>query len=205
MQPSRRQKKGHKRTARRAIAAALAVACAIALAHVLEVALTPTRDDQRATSCVIVLGAAVWPDGKPSPVYEGRLRYGVERARASGAHLIVTGGIGAGDTVSEADVGLQYAVAHGMRRERVLVERASRTTAENVRFAKGLVDDARLGPQACALVSDPLHLPRALVLARDAHLDVFPAATPHTRYVGPVARARLLASEAWYLFKHRLP
>ncbi len=152
----------------------------------------------RATSCVIVLGAAVWGDA-PSPVYEARLRWAVGRA-SSGARLVLTGGIGEGDSKSEAAVGRDYAIAHGVDVGRVVIEERSTTTAENLANAAPLVG----ADETCALVSDPLHLPRALVLARDAGVRVFPSATPHTRYVSTGPRARMLFSEAWYLFKHRV-
>lgn len=181
-----------------AVAATLALVVGVALWHVLEVALTDVSDDMRATSCVIVLGAAVWDD-KPSPVYEARLRWAVERVGVGTSRLILTGGVGDGDTRSEAAVGRDYAIAHGVDATRIVVEEASRTTAENLANAKALVGD----DETCALVSDPLHLPRAMVLARDAGVRVSPSATPHTRFVSTGPRARLLFAEAWYLFKHR--
>jgi uncharacterized SAM-binding protein YcdF (DUF218 family) len=179
-----------------AVAVVALIVGAVALWHVLEVALTNVRDDLRATSCVIVLGAAVWDD-KPSPVYEARLRYAVERVGAG--RLFLTGGIGADDVRSEAAVGRDYAIARGVAAERVVLEERSRTTAENIANVKPLVGD-----DTCALVSDPLHLPRALVLADDAGVRAFPAATPYTRYVSLSPRARMLLSEAWYLFRHRV-
>lgn len=168
----------------------------------LEVALTPVADDMRATSCVIVLGAALWDDA-PSPVYEARLRWAVERV--GNGRLVLTGGVGDGDARSEAAVGRDYAIAHGVQADRIVVEETSRTTAENLASVKPLLrhgDDD--DDETCALVSDPLHLPRALVLARDAKVRVFPSATPYTRFVSTGARLRMLLREAWYLFKHRL-
>ena len=84
----------------------------------------------------------------------------------------------------------------------ILLERHSTTTLENLLFAREVVRPARLG--RLLIVSDPLHLPRALRMARDLGLDAHPSPTPYTRYVSPRARLRFLAREVYYDAKYRL-
>ena len=67
---------------------------------------------------IVVLGAAQY-NGRPSPVLRARLDHALALYREGYAPLIVvTGGVGRGDTTSEAIVGRRYLVAHGVPDER---------------------------------------------------------------------------------------
>ena len=65
-------------------------------------------DQRRGADAIVVLGAAQY-NGKPSPVLKARLDHALELYRQGLAPvLVVTGGIGAGDRVSEATVSRNY-------------------------------------------------------------------------------------------------
>jgi uncharacterized SAM-binding protein YcdF (DUF218 family) len=49
------------------------------------------------------------------------------------------------------------------------------------------------------LVSDPLHLPRALRMARDVGIDAQPSPTPTSRYRSWWARSSFLLRESFFL------
>src|ERR671929_220527 len=69
-------------------------------------------DQRRPVDAIIVLGAAQY-NGRPSPVLRARLDHALALYRDGLAPLvIVTGGVGRGDTTSEAIVGRRYLVAH---------------------------------------------------------------------------------------------
>src|SRR5512138_2994351 len=58
---------------------------------------------------IVVLGAAQY-NGRPSPVLRARLDRGIELFRRGLARrLVVTGGVGRGDTTSEGEVARRYA------------------------------------------------------------------------------------------------
>src|SRR5688572_724119 len=92
------------------------------------------RSDRHPTSdAIVVLGAAQYV-GRPSPVLQARLDHGADLWRAKAAPLvIVTGGIGTGDTTSEAEVGRRYLLAAGIPDSAILLERAGRTTGQSLR------------------------------------------------------------------------
>jgi uncharacterized SAM-binding protein YcdF (DUF218 family) len=150
---------------------------------------------------VIVLGAAAYA-GTPSPVFAGRLDFALDLLRAHRARFaIVTGGGRDDPSQPEARAGATYLRRHGIDAARVLTEMRSTTTLENLCFAKAL--GAERGLVRYAIISDPLHVPRAMRLAQDIGLSAVPAATPHTRYRGLGARSVFLLRET-YLYGKRL-
>jgi uncharacterized SAM-binding protein YcdF (DUF218 family) len=149
----------------------------------------------------VVLGAAA-PNGAPSPVFAGRLDFG-ETLFRSGAvrYLILTGGGRDDPTQPEAAAGVRYLLAKGLPANRLLLETRSWTTPENLCFAAKV--GAAHGLRSYAIVSDPLHLARAMQYAADLSLRARPAATPYTRYVRFRSRIPFLLRET-YLYAKRL-
>jgi uncharacterized SAM-binding protein YcdF (DUF218 family) len=54
------------------------------------------------------------------------------------------------------------------------------------------------------VVSDPLHMRRAITLARDLGIDAHPSPTPTTRYVGLQSRSRFLSREVYFYARYLL-
>jgi uncharacterized SAM-binding protein YcdF (DUF218 family) len=176
----------------------LAVAVAALSLVPLSIATYDTSlSDAESLDAVIVLGAAIYRD-KPSPVFAARLDYARDLWRAGrAATVIVTGGVGEGEALSEAEVGRSYLTAQGVHPDAILVEKLSRTTFENLCNAALVAKRSEI--KKVAIVSDPLHLRRALVLARDAGLDAVPAGTPYTRYRGAWTRFKFTMRESYFL------
>jgi len=144
----------------------------------------------------VVLGAAVWGD-RPSPVFEERIRHAVHLYRAGNIQAIVfTGGKGAGDRLTEADVGRRYALEHGVAEEDIYCEATSQVTYENLKGAQAIIETQ--GWRSVLIVSDPLHMKRAMTMARDLGLSAYPAPTPTSRYRSRVTKARFLARETLF-------
>ena len=75
------------------------------------------QDQRRPVDAIVVLGAAQY-NGRPSPVLRARLDHALGLYRDGFAPLIVvTGGVGRGDTTSEAIVGRRYLMAHDVPAE----------------------------------------------------------------------------------------
>ncbi|ARU40477.1 hypothetical protein CCB80_04705 [Armatimonadetes bacterium Uphvl-Ar1] len=146
----------------------------------------------------IVLGAAVWGE-EPSPVFEGRLDEAV-RLVASGMadQVIVTGGVGAKGGLSEAEVGKRYLVSKGVPPEVILEENRSRRTFDNLKNAKEIIERERL--MSCLVVSDPLHMHRAMGMARKLGMDAEARPTSSSAYRGLGSRLKFLAREVWFLW-----
>lgn len=122
---------------------------------------------------IIVLGAAQY-NGRPSPVLQARLDHALDLYRRGLAtHIIFTGGTGAGDTVSEAEVSRRYALERGVPATAIMVERDGVTSAQSVRAAAALMRSA--GLRSALLVSDSYHMMRLELLARRSHIEPFRA------------------------------
>ena len=122
------------------------------------------RDEAKAADVIVVLGAAQY-DGRPSPVLKARLDHAVELyERGIAKTLIMTGGVGPGDTVSEAVVSRRYASRAGVPAEAILVEKTGLTTLQSMRAVGRMMEER--GFDSAVLVSDPFHMLRLKLLAR---------------------------------------
>lgn len=148
----------------------------------------------------IVLGAAVW-DGRPSPVFEERIKYGINLYQSGDVeYLIFTGGIGEGDTTAESEVAQDYAVNNGVPTEKILIETTSHITYENLYEACQLM--AAVNIQKALIVSDPLHMKRATRIAKDLGIDAYPSPTLTSRYQTWRSKSGLLAYELFFYILH---
>ncbi len=135
---------------------------------------------------ILVLGAAQY-NGRPSPVLEARLEHALMLYREGMAsHLIFTGGVGRGDTLSEGEVARRFASERGVPDSAIIVERAGKTSAESVGAAARLMKSR--GLESALLVSDPFHMLRLEILARRAGIEPYRAPIPES----PIARRRSL-------------
>lgn len=154
--------------------------------------------DDGPADAALVLGAAA--DGvAPSPVFEERLRHAVDLYRRSRvSRLILTGGRGSGDALSEAEVGRDWAVANGVPADAILIETDSRTTKQNLVNALPLIEANNVGK--ILLVSDPLHMRRAMWMADTLKIKASPSPTPTSRYETLATQMPMLFREIWFSF-----
>ncbi|HEV2762988.1 MAG TPA: YdcF family protein, partial [Pyrinomonadaceae bacterium] len=64
---------------------------------------------------------------------------------------------------------------------------------QNLEEARRIVSEQRMG--RVLVVTDPLHMKRAVTMARDLGLDAQPSPTPTTRYRGAASKLSLLLQE----------
>jgi uncharacterized SAM-binding protein YcdF (DUF218 family) len=123
-----------------------------------------SRDRARPTDAIVVLGAAqYW--GRPSPVLKARLDHAVGLWRRRMApRVVLTGGVGVGDTTSEAAVSRKYVIRQGIPDSAILLETTGRTTQESLRSVAGMLQSRN--QDRVILVSDPFHMLRLDILAR---------------------------------------
>lgn len=123
------------------------------------------KDETRPVDVIVVLGAAQW-DGQPSPVLQSRLDHAVLLYNVhSASTIIVTGGVGERETLSEAEVSKAYLIMRSIPEAAILMEREGCTSLQSIRGAKQIMDERRM--RTCLLVSDPFHMMRILKMARD--------------------------------------
>ena len=144
----------------------------------------------------VVLGAAVWTNNV-SPVFRERINHALNLYRKNRVRKIIfTGGQGNSNEPTEAVAARSYALANGIPARDILVEQNSHTTYENIVFAKQLADANNL--KKVLLVSDPLHMKRAMTMAADVGLDAYPSPTPTTKYQSWNTQLREVARETFY-------
>lgn len=154
-----------------------------------------TRSDTQADAA-IVLGAAVWSRGV-SPVFRERINHAIDLYRHRRVHKIIfTGGQGNPNEPTEAAAARAYAVSNGISQSDILIEQRSHTTYENLVYAKQLADVH--GLKKFLIVSDPMHMKRAITMAYDVGLDAYPSPTSTTRYTGFRSQAGELTRETFY-------
>ena len=132
-------------------------------------------DQTQPADAAIVLGAAVWA-GSPSPVLTARLAHALELFQKKQVnYIIVTGGTGTGDNLSEAEAGAQYLIENGVPASNIVMERDGRSTLQSLQAAARLAAPLRL--QRVLLVSDPFHMLRSLKMAHDLGFEAFASPT----------------------------
>lgn len=172
------------------------VALAALFAVVIDTVDRASDDAAGPADAAVVLGAAVWGD-TPSPVFEARIEHAVDLYRTGRVPLLVfTGGQSPEDSLSEAVAAAWWAQARGVPAGAMACETTSRITEQNLSGTAQLARTRGLG--RVLVVSDPLHLPRAVRMARDLGLDAAPSPTPTTRYRGVRSRAVFLAREVYF-------
>lgn len=196
----RRRKRRGGRWLRRLLLLALLWLCGVA-AWIVAIG---ERDEAKSADvradAIIVLGAAAY-DARPSPVFEERLRHGIDLyQRGVAPTLIFTGGFGGtGARFAESQVGRNYALRRGVPDRAILIETVSRNTRDNLGQAAGLMRHRKL--DRAIVVSDPLHMARALRICRTIRLDCLGSPTPTTRYRTFATRWRFLLNEVYFFHR----
>jgi uncharacterized SAM-binding protein YcdF (DUF218 family) len=147
-------------------------------AVVVAVALAAARDQATTADAIAVLGAAQY-NGRPSPVFRARLDHAAALyQRGLAPVVLVTGGVGTGDTVSESEVGRRYLVKAGLPETAVVALSAGTSTFSSVdsiaRWFEGR-DSRRV-----LLVSDGFHMLRLQILATRLGLVPFTSPAPNS-------------------------
>ena len=133
------------------------------------------RDGARASDAIVVLGAAQYV-GRPSPVLRARLDHALDLwQRGMAPRLIFTGGMGVGDTTSEAAVSRLYAIRHGVPDTAILMENEGRTTRESLAAVSVIMHARQL--RTAILVSDPFHMLRLRILSTQYGVDAYTSPT----------------------------
>lgn len=155
-----------------------------------------SRYDGANADVAIVLGAAVWTD-RPSPVFEERIKHAIQLYQSGTVkHLVFTGGVGQPGEPAESIIARDYAIARGVPAKDISYETVSRVTWTNLGEAQKIL--ATGTPKRVLIVSDPLHMRRAMLMAHDLRINAYPSPTPTTRYTGLRSRIEFLRRETYY-------
>ncbi|MCL1835783.1 MAG: YdcF family protein [Oscillospiraceae bacterium] len=139
--------------------------------------------DDTAADLIIVLGAGIYGE-TPSRVLVSRLEAAAEHLEAhDSAIVVVSGGQGSNELITEAEAMYRYLAGRGISEERIFKEEASTSTRENIEFSLEILEEAGLltGDAQIAIVTSEFHIYRAKRIAKLLGLEVdgIAASTPY--------------------------
>lgn len=159
-------------------------------------------DETCAADTAIILGAGA-DDNGVSPVFRERLRHGIWLYKEGYVKkLIITGGVGEGNENSDAYIGMQYVMSESVPAEAILIEETSTITEENLENAAAIMEEEEL--YDALIVSDPLHMKRAMLMAEDKGINAHSSPTATSMYRSTGAKLRFLARELFFYCGYRI-
>lgn len=136
---------------------------------------------------IVVLGCGVNGD-QITPLLKGRVDRGLQVLQYNPrAKLILSGGQGPGEDISEAECMKRYALEQGVDSERIILEDQSANTEENLKFSVLKMDKDH--PEI-AIVTNSFHVFRSLVLAREMNISCIGYGSRKKMYFSLNARIR---------------
>lgn len=153
---------------------------------------------------IIVLGAGV-PNGQVRPLLASRIREGMrwqarEKQRGRHPYLLMSGGQGPDEPVTEAQAMATWAVEQGADPSQIMMETYSTTTEENLFYSGALVKQNDPTTRV-AVVTSGYHAFRAATLMRQLRIKGYAIGAPTARYYVPSAMLReyiaLLRDNLW--------
>jgi len=129
---------------------------------------------------VLVLGGGIRED-EVRPTLQMRLDRAFDyHQRNPEALILVTGGIGYAQNISEAKAMAQYLITRGIPSEQILLEEAAHSTYTNMTFSREILDTHFETPPRVVIVTSDFHMFRSARFARTVGIDatVYPANTP---------------------------
>ena len=159
-------------------------------------------DETRKADAAVVLGAAASDNGV-SPVFRERLNHSI-RLYQNGyvKKVIITGGYGEGNKYSDAYIASLYVSENNIPQEDILIEESSKITEENLKNAKIIIDDNKY--MSVLIVSDPLHMKRAMLMAEDMGINAFSSPTATSMYKGTKVKLEFLARETFFYIGYKI-
>lgn len=156
---------------------------------------------EKMSDVAIVLGAECSND-KVSEVYKQRLNHAMDLYNRGKVKVIITtGGIGEENSIADATVAKNYLIQCGVPEEVVLEETTSTITQENLENAKELMDCRNL--KSALIVSDPLHMKRAMLLSEDVGIDSLPSPTGTSAYKTLKTKIPFVARETFFYIGYK--
>ena len=169
--------------------------------NVFDICAFSAEDQKCRADVAVILGAAAY-NGEVSPVYRERINHGITLYEEGYVdRLIVTGGTADQGEESDASAAKKYLLSQGIPEEAVLIEDQSSITQENLENSKAIMEEN--GYETAIIVSDPLHMKRAMLLAEDAGITAYSSPTPSTRYISLRTKIPFLARETFYYIGYK--
>lgn len=146
---------------------------------------------------VVVLGCKV-KNGRPSLMLKRRLDASYKYlSEHDNVNVIVSGGQGNDESISEAQCMKEYLIEKGISKERIFMEDKSTSTKENLLFSKEIILKEKL-PEKITLVTDSFHQYRAELLAENIGIEPYNISGYTSWYIVPTYWVREWFGIAYY-------
>lgn len=185
-----------KRLRRLRIVLIVLLCLALAALAALEIPIVRSaRTDAGDADYLIVLGAGV-NGSTPSLSLTDRLRAAKQYMDAHpDAVAVVSGGQGAGESITEAEAMRRWLESAGVAPERILTEPLASSTEENIAYSLDVLREHGAADSSIAIVSSEYHLYRAKCIARAQGIENPLGIAGRTSY--PVLRLNYFLREAF--------
>ncbi|MCL2124726.1 MAG: YdcF family protein [Oscillospiraceae bacterium] len=131
------------------------------------------HSEESQADCIIILGAGIYGE-YPSRILLSRLDAAIEYMGSyDDIPIIVSGGQGPGESISEAEAMLRYLSRKGVDESRIIKEEASTSTWENLSYSFDLMAEMGMDSDVStvAIVTNDFHLYRAKHIAGTFGVD----------------------------------
>lgn len=115
---------------------------------------------------VIVLGAGINGERITLPLYHRLTAAAGYYKKNPGAYIVVSGGQGAGESITEAEAMQRFLVENGIPEEKIIKEDNSATTRENFKLSKKILDKKFGSEYKVCYITNSFHIYRAGLIAR---------------------------------------
>lgn len=131
---------------------------------------------------VLILGCKIWGE-EPSPALRRRLDTALDyleelEGRGCAPLIVVSGGKGDDEPISEAQSMADYLIGQGLDAGRILLEDQSTSTASNLKNTIALLEREGLNNPHVTIVSNGFHLTRVRMLAARYGMDCSTLSAP---------------------------
>ncbi len=134
--------------------------------------------------CILILGAGVWEDRRPSHMLEDRLLQGIELYKNGASDRLLMSGDHGRKEYDEVNVMKQFAMDKDIVSEHIFMDHAGFSTYESLYRARDIFEAEKI-----IIVTQGYHLYRALYIAEKLGLKAYGVAADPRQYIGQEKRA----------------
>lgn len=129
--------------------------------------------------CILILGAGVWGNGRPSHMLEDRLLQGIELYNRGASDRLLMSGDHGRKEYDEVNAMKQFAIDRGIISEHIFMDHAGFSTYESLYRARDIFEARKI-----IIVTQKYHMYRALYIAEKLGLEAYGVASDPRRYAG---------------------
>ena len=192
------------RNIRKAIVTIMVIGCVCYTALLVPMVYSSIPKDYEQADYLLILGARVRGEAVSLPL-KLRLDKGYDYlVKFPQAKVIVSGGQGPGEDITEALAMKRYLVAKGINAKRIIMEDKSTSTFENIKFSREIINKIdNTNKKAICIVTNDFHMFRSKMLANRNNFDPIgiPCSTYWQSYISSYLRESLAVIKSFLLDK----